>query len=95
MMNVPMIVADLAVLREVLSTPARQSTVFVDPHDVEGWAAAIRSQLETLPAPDVLAGFARAVAGRYSRKRMIDSYIKLLSPDPEMAASQLAAELSA
>jgi len=94
MMNVPMVVADLAVLREVLSTPARQTAVFVDPHDVAGWAAAIRAQLEAPPPPDVLAGFAQAVARRYSRKRMIDSYLKLLSPHPELATSRLAQGLS-
>jgi len=90
MMNVPMVVADLAVLREVLSTPAQPSTVFVDPHDVEGWAAAIRSQVEAPPPPDILVGFAQAVARRYSRKRMIDGYLKLLSPHPDLAASRLA-----
>jgi glycosyltransferase involved in cell wall biosynthesis len=80
MMRLPVVVADLAVLREVLSTPGPQAAVFVDPFDVARWAAAIRTQLQAPPAPDAIATFAQAVALKYSRKRMIDSYLKLLSP---------------
>jgi len=81
MMGLPVVVADLAVLREVLSTPDPQAAVFVDPFDVTGWAAAIGTQLKNPPAPGALAAFAQAVALKYSRKRMIDSYLKLLAPD--------------
>jgi glycosyltransferase involved in cell wall biosynthesis len=81
MVGTPMVVADLAVLREVLSTEVAYPLTFVDPHDVDGWARAIRAALEGLPARDLRAQFARAIAFKYSRRRMIEGYVRLLRPD--------------
>jgi glycosyltransferase involved in cell wall biosynthesis len=81
MVGTPMVVADLAVLREVLSTEVAYPLTFVDPHDVDGWARAIRAALEDLPARDLRAQFARAIAFKYSRRRMIEGYVRLLRPD--------------
>jgi glycosyltransferase involved in cell wall biosynthesis len=76
MLGLPMVVADLPVLREVLKTEAPQPVVFVDPDDVGGWAAAIRAALASAPA--VQLPYAREMARKYSRERMIASYLKIL-----------------
>jgi glycosyltransferase involved in cell wall biosynthesis len=86
MVGVPLVVGDLAVLREVLSTAAAQPTVFVDPHDLPGWISAISAALAAPPAPRVLAEYAHAMARKYSRDRMIESYVALLAPPARAAA---------
>ena len=94
-MKLPMVVSDLAVLREVLASHGPQTAIFVDPFDVDGWAAAIRRQIEHPLALDAISGFAQAIARRYSRKRMIDSYLKLLSPDLDPGSARLTQGFSA
>jgi glycosyltransferase involved in cell wall biosynthesis len=84
--GLPLVVADLPVLREVLSTAAAQPTVFVDPHDLLGWTSAISGALAAPPAPRVLAEFAHAMARKYSRDRMIEGYLALLTPPARAAA---------
>jgi glycosyltransferase involved in cell wall biosynthesis len=86
--GLPLVAADLPVLREVLSTPGAQPAVFVDPHDLLGWTSAISAALAAPPAPRVLAEFAHALARKYSRDRMIESYLALLAP-PARAALPL------
>jgi glycosyltransferase involved in cell wall biosynthesis len=86
MVGVPLVVADLAVLREVLSSAGAQPTVFVDPHDLMGWMAAISAALAAPPAPRLLAEFAHAMARKYSRDRMIESYLALLARPARTAA---------
>jgi glycosyltransferase involved in cell wall biosynthesis len=86
MVGVPLVVADLPVLREVLSTAGAQPAVFVDPHDLLGWIAAISGALAAPPAPRVLAEYAHAMARKYSRDRMIESYLALFAPPARAAA---------
>lgn len=78
MVGTPMVVADLPVLREVLSTTAQPPVAFVDPHDVEGWSDAIHAALAALPPRERTAEFARAVALKYGRQQMIERYVRLL-----------------
>ena len=80
MLGTPMVVADLAVLREVLSSEAPQPVAFVPPHDGVGWTSAIRAALAAPPTPEVTAAFAREIAAKYSRERMIEGYVRLLQP---------------
>lgn len=75
--GVPMVVADLAVLREVLSSPP-SPVRFVAKDDTAGWVEAIRAVLSSPPAPETRAAFADALALRYSRAGMIARYVELL-----------------
>jgi glycosyltransferase involved in cell wall biosynthesis len=77
MTGMPMIVADLPVLREVLHADGSEPVTFVAPQNVEGWIAAIGKALVAPPAPYVVSGFARAIGRKYSRQRMIESYLSL------------------
>jgi glycosyltransferase involved in cell wall biosynthesis len=78
MVGLPQLVADLPVLREVLSVHGPQPVVFAKPHDVDEWACAIGQALDK-PAPaDVVRAFADAICRKYSRQRMIESYLMLL-----------------
>jgi glycosyltransferase involved in cell wall biosynthesis len=77
MTGMPMVVADLPVLREVLHADGVEPVTFVAPQNVEGWIAAIAKALAAPPAPRVVANFARAISRKYSRQRMIESYLSL------------------
>jgi len=78
MAGLPMVVADLPVLREVLRADGSEPVAFVAPDDVEGWISAIgRALTQAAPAPRGAAAFARALAAKYSRQRMIESYLSL------------------
>jgi glycosyltransferase involved in cell wall biosynthesis len=79
MVGMPMVVADLPVLREVLRTEGEEPVAFVMPHDADGWTAAIRAALASPPPPQVAATFARTIRRRYSRQRMIESYLSLFA----------------
>jgi glycosyltransferase involved in cell wall biosynthesis len=95
MSAVPVVAADLAVLREVLATEAAEGATFVAPHDIDGWARAIRINLETPPAAAALREFATEVAARYSRERMSESYRRLLGSGSSWSAWGIAQEISA
>jgi glycosyltransferase involved in cell wall biosynthesis len=86
MLGLPMAVADLPVLREVLRADGSEPVTFVAPHDLEGWISAIGRALAVRPAPRTAAAFARSIGRKYSRQRMIESYLSLfqarIAPDP-------------
>jgi glycosyltransferase involved in cell wall biosynthesis len=77
MVGLPMVVADLPVLREVLRVDGAEPVDFVGPHDIEGWASAIGAALAAPPSPRAVAAFAQAMGRKYSRQRMIESYLAL------------------
>ena len=77
MAGMPMVVADLPVLREVLHADESEPVTFVAPQNVEGWISAIGRALAAPPVPYVVNNFARAIARKYSRQRMIESYLSL------------------
>jgi glycosyltransferase involved in cell wall biosynthesis len=77
MVGLPMVVADLAVLREVLRVDGSEPVAYVTPCDTGGWISAIRAALAAPPLPRVVAIFARAMRRKYSRERMIENYLKL------------------
>lgn len=74
MSGLPMAVADLPVLREILRADGVEPVTFVAPRDVEGWIAAID---RALAKPAGVAGFARSLQCKYSRQRTIESYLSL------------------
>jgi glycosyltransferase involved in cell wall biosynthesis len=81
MAGMPMVVANLAVLREVLRADGAEPVVFVAPSDLEGWISAIDRALGEIggsaPTARLNAPFARAIARKYSRQRMTESYLSL------------------
>ncbi len=77
MAALPMVVADLPVLHEVLRGDGTEPVAYVGPYDTEGWISAINAALATPPPPRVTASFARTVSRKYSRQRMIESYLSL------------------
>ena len=75
--GLPMVVADIPVLREVLSS-APSPVTFVAGDDKAGWTQAIRAALAAPPPAAARAAFARALERRYSRAGMIEHYMALL-----------------
>ena len=97
LVGMPMVVADLPVLHEVLRADGTEPVAFVAPNDVEGWISAIGRALGAPPAARVGAAFARAIGRKYSRQRMVESYLSLFEayarPDRrELAGLHPAAE---
>ena len=90
MAGLPMVVADLPVLREVLRADGSEPVVFVAPDDVEGWISAIgRALTPATPASRGTAAFARALTAKYSRQRMIESYLSLFEAHRRIERSKL------
>ncbi|MFT4276433.1 MAG: glycosyltransferase family 4 protein [Rhodopseudomonas sp.] len=80
MAGIPMLVSDLAVLREVLAS--KQSPVtFLPLNDADTWAAAIRTTLAAPSPPDLLAEFSEEIRTRLSVETMIGHYVELLRPN--------------
>jgi len=88
MAGMPMVVADLPVLREVLRADGTEPVAFVAPHDLEGWISAIDSALAAVPAPRVKAAFARSTSRKYSKQRMIESYLSLFTAQSRLDRSE-------
>ena len=74
MAGVPIVAADLPVLREVLTANNGAAASFVPPSDVEGWVDAINGTASEAPCPAIVT----AIAQRYSVARMVDAYAALL-----------------
>jgi glycosyltransferase involved in cell wall biosynthesis len=89
MAGLPMVVADLPVLREVLRADGCEPIAFVAPHDVEGWISAISRGLAAAPASPMVTALARALAGKYSRQRMIESYLSLFEAQRRLDRREL------
>jgi glycosyltransferase involved in cell wall biosynthesis len=89
MAGMPMVVADLPVLREVLRAGGGEPVAFVAPHDIEGWIGAIAQALQSAPAARAATAFARALSVKYSRQRMIESYLSLFEAPRRHEPAQL------
>ena len=90
MAGLPMVVADLPVLREVLRADGAEPVAFVAPDDVEGWISAIGRALATAaPASRGASAFARALSAKYSRQRMIESYLSLFEAQRRVERNEL------
>ena len=90
MAGLPLVVADLAVLREVLRGDGSEPVAFVAPDNVEGWISAIgRALAAPAPASRGAMAFARALAAKYSRQRMIESYLSLFEAHRRIERSEL------
>ena len=85
----PAVVADLAVLREVLTIDGASEAVFVAPFDVAAWRTAIAAMLADPPPDDRLDTFAARVADRYSEDKMIGRYVDLLERLNQRARREL------
>ncbi len=83
MSGLSMIVADLPVLREVLRADGAEPVAYVGPDDVEGWISAITAALAAPPLPRITTAFARTISRKYSRQRMIESYLSLFEAPPQ------------
>ena len=82
--GLPVIAADLPVLREVLTADGTSVAAFVAPRDVEGWVTAI-----TAPRTPARAAV-ETIARRYAVTRMIDAYAVLLGQTGAERAGALA-----
>jgi glycosyltransferase involved in cell wall biosynthesis len=74
MAGVPIVAADLPVLREVLSANGGAAATFVPPSDTQRWVDAIDKTAHDAPRPAIVT----AIAQRYSVARMVDAYAALL-----------------
>jgi glycosyltransferase involved in cell wall biosynthesis len=90
MVGLPMVVADLAVLHEVLRADGTHPVTFVPAHDVEGWIMAISAALDSPPPPHIKAAFARAMCRKYSKQRMIESYLSLFEAPTQTEGNAIA-----
>lgn len=95
MVGMPMVVADLPVLREVLRAGGAEPVAFAAAHDLEAWIAAIRAAFAAPPPPRVVARFARAMRRKYSRQRMIEGYLHLFAQRRRRGASERRSDLAA
>ena len=89
MAGLPMVVADLPVLREVLRADGAEPVAFVACHDVEGWISAIGRALAAASATHGVTAFARGLSRKYSRQRMIESYLSLFEAHRRFARAEL------
>jgi glycosyltransferase involved in cell wall biosynthesis len=90
MTGMPLVVADLPALREVLRWDGLEPVAFVSPSDVEGWILAIRNALADPPSRPALAAYTRAIRRKYSLQRMIESYQSLFTAPTQRAPRPLA-----
>jgi glycosyltransferase involved in cell wall biosynthesis len=88
MAGLPMVVSDLPVLREVLHVDGSELVTFIGPHDMEGWASAIRSALTARTSPATVAAFSRAMRYKYSQQRMIGNYLLLFDQQTTRGVGQ-------
>jgi hypothetical protein len=72
-----MIVSNLDVLHEVLRADGTEPVAYVDPQNTEGWISAIGKALAAPPTARICGAFAHAISNKYSRQRMIESYLSL------------------
>lgn len=77
MAGMPLVVSDLAVLREVVGQSG-SPTVFIPPFDRAAWIAAIRTGLATPPDSAARDRFAQRLRKRYSPADMIGRYVALM-----------------
>jgi len=84
MAGLPIIAADLPVLHEVLRADGAEPVAFVAPHDVEGWISAVRSALAAPRPAHASAAYARTLGRKYSRQRMVESYLSLFEAHRRM-----------
>jgi glycosyltransferase involved in cell wall biosynthesis len=83
MAGVPIIAADLPVLREVLACEAGAAALFVAPADTAGWAAAMAAAVG--PTRAVQGPIADAIARRFEVARMVEAYAVLLGASRSQA----------
>ncbi len=78
LLGLPTIVSDIPVLREVLHVDGASQVAFVAQEDVGDWERAIMEWLEQPPQEAQLDEFAGALGQKYSRERMLRSYLELI-----------------
>lgn len=75
--GVPVVAADLPVLREVLNVGGREGALFVDVEDAAAFAATVRRVEPGAAERADLVEAGRALAGRHSLDRMVEAYAAL------------------
>lgn len=78
LLGLPTIVSDIPVLREVLHVDGASQVAFVAEEDVGAWERAIGKWLDQPPHQAQLEAFGRAIGQKYSRERMLKSYLELV-----------------
>ncbi len=78
LLEVPTIVSDIAVLREVLNVDGTSQVAFVAEDNVDAWEQAIANWLAHPPQASNLAAFGEAIGHKYSKERMISGYLELV-----------------
>lgn len=76
--GVPLVVNDLAVLREVLSVEGKPAAVFVDAADEAKLSAAVSSILTDKALSNELRQNAKGLRSRYSVETMVEEYVQIL-----------------
>jgi glycosyltransferase involved in cell wall biosynthesis len=76
--GVPLVVNDLAVLREVLSFDGKPAALFVDAADSAKLSAAVSRVLTDEALSQELRRSARGLRSRYSVKTMVEEYVQIL-----------------
>jgi glycosyltransferase involved in cell wall biosynthesis len=76
--GIPSVVADLPVLREVLSFEGKPAALFVDASDNAKLSAAVSRILADKPLSDQLRRNAKGLNSRYSVGAMVDEYVGIL-----------------
>lgn len=89
MVGMPMVVADLPALREVLRTDGGEPVAFVGANDLEGWISAMARMLAKPSASAQAKAFALSLRRKYSRSRMIESYLSLFEAHRRLARREL------
>lgn len=78
MAGVPVVAADLPVLREVMSADGTTVARFADASDARAFAAEIAAVLNDPAARDKARGFASRIADKYALDKMVDAYVALV-----------------
>jgi glycosyltransferase involved in cell wall biosynthesis len=86
LMGVPVVAADLSVLRDVLSSDGVTAAVFAPSDDPAAWVKAI---MGPMPGTGERAAMAGALTRRFSVVGMIDAYLTILAPDRDAEAGEL------
>jgi glycosyltransferase involved in cell wall biosynthesis len=89
MAGLPVVAADLPALRGALRADGAEPVTFVAPDDVEGWISAIGRALAAPSATQNATAFAHALGRKYSRQRMIESYLSLFEAHRRRAPTEL------
>ena len=80
--GLPVVVNDLAIMREVLHVAGEPCALFVDASNTPAFAAAVESVLANRALADELTAIGQRLGERYPLDKMVDDYMRLLHKTP-------------